>query len=818
MASTPSDIKRNNAGQPEEQKPAVQDPQGVLPLALLAETAAGLLAGSDPYERISEFFQHFSDQLGLEIFVQYNVSEDGTHLELNSWAGFPKKFYRLLKRLEFGQAVCGTVAQTRQPMVVNNVQASTDRKTQLIRTIGINTYACHPLIAGGRLLGTLSFGSCRLSQFDEQTIYLLRTFCQMVAAAIGRRRGEEALAASERKYRELVKFAPAGIFEIDHRMLRFTSVNDAMVAMCGYSREELLQMDPLDLLDEPSQARLRERRQQWESGGALDQSVECRLRTKDGSLRDVILNTTFLEDDNGQPQRSSVIAHDITERKRTEAALRESEQRLALVFESLPVGVGFIDSKGKMILANQEMRRYIPTGIMPSLDEERYGRWCGYDADGRRIERSEYPGARALRGERILPGIELLYQQDDGSEIWTNVIALPIRDGEGRITGVISVVTDIDALKRSADALRQSERVLQEANKRFRSSIEALNEAFVIYSAVRQDGQIIDLRYEYVNGEACRFHNLTREQIVGHTLGEIFPGMKQMGLYDQYIRVIETGQPFREQMPVVTHPQSDLSGARGIFDIRASKFGDGIIVTSNDITERVRLETEHQRALQEQEIHRRLAEQRERERQSIARDLHDGPIQTLSALGFALQFLNESYRDPTLQLELSQAALNVRDAIQELRQVMYELRPPSLLRFGLAKSIQMHVENLSERYPQINWNLDLDPDGQSLPEQTCLALFRIYQEAINNVVHHSQASDAWIEFHIRPDELILEISDNGKGFENTRDIMELTRHQHFGLAGIAERAQALDGSLEIQSSPGDGTTIRVRVPVVGKSG
>jgi PAS domain S-box-containing protein len=146
------------------------------------------------------------------------------------------------------------------------------------------------------------------------------------------------------------------------------------------------------------------------------------------------------------------------ERARAQAAQRQSERRLAAVFESLPLGVGLVDTQGSLLLANPEMRRFMPDGVIPSCDEARYERWRAYHPDGRRIERRDYPGARALRGEWVLPGVEFLFLYDDGRETWIRVAAMPIRDGEGRITGAVGVAADIDAAKRAEQALRESER------------------------------------------------------------------------------------------------------------------------------------------------------------------------------------------------------------------------------------------------------------------------------------------------------------------------------------------------------------------------
>jgi two-component system sensor histidine kinase DegS len=188
-------------------------------------------------------------------------------------------------------------------------------------------------------------------------------------------------------------------------------------------------------------------------------------------------------------------------------------------------------------------------------------------------------------------------------------------------------------------------------------------------------------------------------------------------------------------------------------------------------------------------------------------------VQTLASLTFNLQFLKEVYTDPALQVELDQIGLSIKSAIQELREVINELRPPSVIRFGLAKAIQAHTAALRERYPHIHWSTHLTDDSRMLPEPICLTLFRVYQEAANNIVRHAEAKNAWVNFRLSRAHALLEIRDDGKGIYNAQDFVHLTSHSHFGLAGMAERVESIGGEFDIKAQPNLGTTIHVRVPI-----
>ena len=148
----------------------------------------------------------------------------------------------------------------------------------------------------------------------------------------GQKRIEEALRRSEEEYRYLVQYAPTGIYELDFAGSRFLRVNDAICSVLGYSREELLAMNPKDLLDAESQRRFRERIGKVLAGEPIDESVAYRVLAKDGREIWGALNVKLIHID-GRLDGALVIAHDITERKRMEEALREARDDLELKVE-----------------------------------------------------------------------------------------------------------------------------------------------------------------------------------------------------------------------------------------------------------------------------------------------------------------------------------------------------------------------------------------------------------------------------------------------------------------------------------------------------
>jgi signal transduction histidine kinase len=237
----------------------------------------------------------------------------------------------------------------------------------------------------------------------------------------------------------------------------------------------------------------------------------------------------------------------------------------------------------------------------------------------------------------------------------------------------------------------------------------------------------------------------------------------------------------------------------------------GLTGSALDITQQRRLEMENMEQVTQMETQRRLLESREQERQEIARDLHDGPIQLLSSTLFSLQMSKEAIQDLQLKADYEQIAANVKSAVQELRAMVNELRPPTSIRFGLANAIRGHAEDFSDKHPELALELDLAEDDSRLPEQVTLNLFRIYQEALNNIIRHAQAAHAWVRFTINDGQPLLEIRDDGEGFTVHANLIDRAQSGHYGLLGMSERAEAIGGKLEISSHPGEGTLIRAIV-------
>ncbi|PAP74215.1 sensor histidine kinase [Rubrivirga marina] len=226
----------------------------------------------------------------------------------------------------------------------------------------------------------------------------------------------------------------------------------------------------------------------------------------------------------------------------------------------------------------------------------------------------------------------------------------------------------------------------------------------------------------------------------------------------------------------------------------------------------------HERARREaaEAARRHLAEGREAERLRTAQDLHDGPVQDLHALRMGLALLART-ADDGQRVAIAEASAEARRVVDELRHVAEDLRPPTLGPFGLAAALRAFARRFAERHPGVDVALDLDDDGQALAEPVRLALFRIAQEAMTNAAKHAGPAQISVTLRLNgerpPKTALLEVADDGAGYAVPVDLAVPTEPGHYGLVGMAERADAVGAALAVESRPGAGTRVRATVPV-----
>ena len=207
-----------------------------------------------------------------------------------------------------------------------------------------------------------------------------------------------------------------------------------------------------------------------------------------------------------------------------------------------------------------------------------------------------------------------------------------------------------------------------------------------------------------------------------------------------------------------------------------------------------------------------LVHAEEEERARLARELHDGAGQTLTSLLVRLKTLEVTSADRQF-CQVADLCEAVSATIEQMREISHRLRPAVLAELGLEVAIRSIVDEMA-REANLGAECRLELGGRNLPFEIETTLYRIVQESMTNIVRHARAQNVLVELVALPYAIALRVEDDGVGFEP-----ESLRHgrngsqRHLGLVGIRERVEILDGSVQIQSAPGRGTSLQVRIPL-----
>jgi signal transduction histidine kinase len=202
----------------------------------------------------------------------------------------------------------------------------------------------------------------------------------------------------------------------------------------------------------------------------------------------------------------------------------------------------------------------------------------------------------------------------------------------------------------------------------------------------------------------------------------------------------------------------------------------------------------------------------EDERRRLARELHDDTIQALIALKQRVQLAHLSLEGQPAGQAMAELETLTEQAIENLRRLTRALRPIYLEDLGLATALEMLVK---ESQDASGCRIDFIKKGSEirLEPEVELALYRMAQEALSNIARHAQANQATLCVAFQPQEVKLEVSDNGRGFQVPKSPAEFAPSGHFGLLGMNERAELIGARLEIQSAPGQGTRLTICLPL-----
>ncbi|HMJ24822.1 MAG TPA: PAS domain S-box protein [Pyrinomonadaceae bacterium] len=385
--------------------------------------------------------------------------------------------------------------------------------------------------------------------------------------------------------------------------------------------------------------------------------------------------------------------------------------------------------------------------------------------------------------------LESLHRRKDGSTFPVEIIVKMVRL---RKDYRLAVVRDITSRKLAEKALRESE-------ERYRELFENAKDAIYVHD--------LSGRYTSLNQAAEKLSGYSRDEIIGKHFSNFVAPRDLKHVRKNLCKKLDEEGETNYEVDLITRDRRRVPVEIISRLIYENGQAIGVQGTARDITERKRA----QEALQI--YSRRLIEAQEAERQSLARELHDEIGQVLTAVRINLQTVQSSCLNDASLPHVEESIVIVDEALGRIRDISLELRPSLLDDLGLASALRWYVDRYGQRTGIATEVLCGFEEGGRLPRDLETECFRIAQEALTNVARHANASRVRVQLEEGPEQLLLTIADNGIGFDSEKLFQTAASALTLGLRGMRERVLAMNGRIEIDSAPGNGTKVRATFPL-----
>jgi PAS domain S-box-containing protein len=511
------------------------------------------------------------------------------------------------------------------------------------------------------------------------------------------------------------------------------------------------------------------------------------------------------------------LAAEIRRLEQAKQELSESRAKLEAALSSMTDSVLIVDTEGRFVQFNDAyytLYRFRARAECSRNFSEFMDAFELYTESGEPVERADFPTWRALRGESG-SNVEYRYKRKDTGESWIGSLSFsPVRAEDGSITGAVITARDVTGRKRAEVELAEARLQAERSATQLRTIFDSVEERLYVCDS---------------DGNCIMANGVTRK-----TYGDaaLAPSVAEM------VNLLEVFDMEGRQLPLAEWPISRAlrgehvhaeeirvkfksSNEERILSSNGSAIRDEsgnilmVVLTSTDITERKRTEEalrlgEKIAAQREQfqALAERLRQAREEERTRISRDLHDQIAQILTAMKFDLTWMKRHLPKGTEELRqrLQGVLEQVGEGMRSVHKICNGLRPGVLDDLGLAAAVEWEANEFASK-TGIDCAISVPPVDVTLHRDQATEFFRVFQECLTNITHHAEATTVRVALHEEAGDLVLEVADDGKGFD------ESEIGESLGLLGMKERAQVCGGNLAIDSNPGSGTVVTLRVPM-----
>lgn len=477
------------------------------------------------------------------------------------------------------------------------------------------------------------------------------------------------------------------------------------------------------------------------------------------------------------------LSKEIDERKKAASRLKVSEEKFKDLLKNFPNGsVNVYDKNYRYIYADGKVL------LSQNLSKEKLVGKTIYDI----FPKNKYEYLIQYFN-KVWNGSEISFEFELDNKFYM-MNAVPLFQGLNKVYQIMVITQDITELKTANIEISKNQAYL---NSIFKA-------ASIGISVITKN------KIQFVNEKLCSMLGYKQVELIDRNLRACFESEKEFLRVNKLIHESdynETVKDFETQIKTKNDKIIDTLMTSAPIDL--DDISKGIIITFLDISDRKNVEKEilaYQEALRN--LYSNLESVREKERKAISREIHDDLGQNLTALKIDFKMLKKTISNEDKRSEcLKQIDDLLNSTIHNVREISSNLRPDLLDNLGLEAAIKSHTEKFEKR-TGINCVLDIEED-LDLDESVSIAIFRIIQEAMTNIVRHAEATKISIKINKAENFLVGSIKDNGKGIPNNK----LKDPNSLGLISMRERASNLHGKLEISSTGGE-TAINFKIPLI----
>lgn len=647
-----------------------------------------------------------------------------------------------------------------------------------------------------------------------------------------RKQMEESLREQE-LLREILNSSPIpmSITRLSDSALLFA--NERLLAALGTSREKMPGLKALDFYANPAdrQSLVAEL---LNTGRIASREVE--IKNADGSSAWLLTSIQLITYRGELAKLSGFI--DITERKELEKSLRESEARFRSTFDHALTGMARTSLTGRWLQVNPALCQMLgySEGELLATDFAA----VTHPED---LQKNRDLKRQALANGSAAYHLEKRYLHKQGHVVWAALNVAIVRDGQGQPLYFVSHIHDITARKQMENELQRLNEELEQrviARTRELKANEQKFRAIVDHAADVIFIKDVEGRYLLINPAGAKILGTPVEAILGKNDIELFgsPIGEEIWKIDQSI--MAAGRPYTyERRRVYAGEERTFLTTKVPYLSEEGKLL-GLIGIAHDITERQLAQALNEELRQKNVRAAAIVEARENERHRIACELHDGLGQILTTIRFGIEALERygTAEPEKIRLQITKLKDLLSLAINDNRRIAFDLMPSTLHDYGIAPALQRLCQQLAEssgvgitfcidgRPPAsgslVHQRLDDFPNrgvngaanfSKQIGIRESRGLYRITQEALSNVIKHANAKTAKVTLAFHNGTVRLTVEDDGKGFVLQESAASAGAKNGLGMITMRERAETLQGGLQIVSQPGQGTRVCVEVPL-----